>query len=157
MLQVRLGRFGVQLSRRYTDFVRRFWPRTISAIVVAVLAGLPAAGAICAALCASPGHADAIAGHGHHASPSPCHEALGDRPAIGGTAEHDCGWHDGDPGESPVFLSSARADAALISITGHLAPATLRPIGLTPLHGHSGSSPPPLRSATIRAPLVLRI
>jgi hypothetical protein len=141
---------------RYTPTVGLFRNRGISLVVLAVLAGLPVSGSVCAALCVpavkavpDPAMHDAAASH--------CDEPASGRPRVRGTSGHDCSHHDGAAREAASSLTAARADTAVLPMARHVAPAASNLFGSTSVRVHSGSSPPPGAASPTRTPFVLLI
>lgn len=133
--------------------------RTISLILLAVLAGLPVSGSVCAVLCARAANAASSheAAAAHHTSAASCHEsATAEQPELVAAVGHDCGSHDGTLREAAESIAAARADVNVVSVSQGLAPAPDL-LSLTSLHADWGDSPPSATASSSRIPVVLRI
>ena len=82
---------GSASQPRYTRSVQ--WRHRIAVVPLAVLAGLPVSGAVCAMVCESASSAAAT----HHGSGQKCEDPAPppSGPQISGSPEHDCSTHDG--------------------------------------------------------------
>ena len=98
---------------RYTDDVRRRH-RAIGVIVLAILAGLPVAGTVCALLCnpaAGTRNGDGT-GSAHHGAGASCREASSSAAGVQilSASHHDCGSHEGTLALVLSTAAAARAD-----------------------------------------------
>lgn len=131
--------------------------RTISAVLLAVIVGLPVSGSVCAVVCA---RAAQMASH-HHAhatseASANCHESSTAGPSVT-AAGHDCSTHDGMLREAVASLTAVRGDVNVNSIDMDLAPTVSAALSLTSLHPRWRGSPPSLISPSASRSLVLRI
>jgi hypothetical protein len=133
-----------------------FRNRRASLVVLAVLAGLPVSGTVCAALCVPAVNA-APTPSVHDVAASHCDEPVSGRRGVRGTSGHDCSHHDGAAREAAASLTAARADTAVLPMARHVAPASSNLFGSTSVRVHSGSSPPPGAASPTRTPFVLLI
>ena len=124
-----------------------------SLLLVAVLAGLPVAGSLCAAACAGAAAGAAASAHAH------CEAAPGatDTPVVASTAVQHCASHDAAHREEEPGLAHARQDTRAGAKAGLAAsapdPAVLRVHAAGAPAFRYPISPPP----RARARLVLRI
>ena len=90
-----------------------FWRRSAALIVALVLAALPVAGGVCAALCADPVSVPSTVDK----TPAPgCHESTSSATEIRGTFEHDCGRHDSAAVQPTVNVGRIAAPPPLVGV-----------------------------------------
>jgi hypothetical protein len=131
------------------------WRNRIAVVLLAVLAALPAAGALCAMTCLSA--SDAMTSHHGKSAAQPCDDATSEAGArVGSGSQHDCQNHDRAVIEITT-TAAHRADAvisALVATTETVLPSLVRPVVST---RSSAYTPPPGTAPPTTTPLVLRV
>jgi hypothetical protein len=147
------------------DPVRKRLLKATSIVVLAVLAGLPVNGTICAANClpstssastAGGHHAGTTHDHGVHGQQAPPSGQTGVRGTAGHTG-HDCPIHDRAIGDAVADLTEGRAYGRVLQVSQFVVPATSVLLGSESSINSTGLSPPGQSASPPRPPLVLRI
>ena len=143
---------GSASQPRYTRSVQ--WRHRIAVVLLAVLAGLPVSGAVCAMVCESASSAAAT----HHGSGQKCEDPAppSSGPQISGYPEHDCSTHDAALRQATT-TAAERADlsAASAPLLITVLHSTVRPLpaseSVFDYNAPPGTAPP------TTTPLVLRV
>jgi hypothetical protein len=127
------------------------WRHRIAVVILALLAGLPVSGTVCAMVCESASSAT------HHGSGQKCEDPAppSSGPQISGYPEHDCGTHDGAIRQAST-TAAERADVTTKSSPMIVGAAAIESVVLRNSQTSFDYSSPPGTAPPTTTPLVLR-
>ena len=137
---------------RYTRSVN--WRHRIAAVLLAVLAGLPVSGTVCAFACGWPSSAASA----HHGSGQKCEEPAqpSSGPQISGTSEHECRTHDAAVRQATT-TAAERADLTAKSVPLMIGVIQTKSVSLRDPQAFLVYGSPPGTAPPTTTPLVLRV
>ena len=143
---------GSASQPRYTRSVQ--WRHRIAVVLLAVLAGLPVSGAVCAMVCESASSAAAS----HHGSGQKCEDPAPppSGPQISGSPEHDCSTHDGAIRQAST-TAAERADVTTKSAPIIIGAAAIESVVVRNPQTFFDYSSPPGTAPPTTTPVVLRV
>ena len=143
---------GLASQPRYTRSVQ--WRHRIAVVLLAVLAGLPVSGMVCAMVCESASSAATT----HHGSGQKCEDPAppSSGPQISGHPEHDCSTHDGAIRQAST-TAAERADVTKKSAPIIIGAAAIESVVLRNPQTFFDYSSPPGTAPPTTTPLVLRV